>query len=103
MEVPRLQVKSELWLLAYTIARQDPSHTFNLHQDSQQCWIINPLGKARDRTHIIMDTSRVCYCWATMGTPFLLLDNKSIDDSQCCANFCYTIKQLSYIHMYILF
>ena len=27
------------------------------------------LSKTRDRTHILMDTIRVCYHWATMGTP----------------------------------
>ena len=28
---------------------------------------------AGDWTHILMNTSQVCYCWATMGTPLLLL------------------------------
>ena len=27
---------------------------------SRQCWILNPLSEARDRTHILMDTSGVC-------------------------------------------
>ena len=36
----------------------------------KQCWILNPLSKARDWTHILMDTiHEVRYCWATMGTP----------------------------------
>ena len=30
-----------------------------LHHSSQQCWILNPLSKARDRTHNLMDTSGV--------------------------------------------
>ena len=36
---------------------------------SQQCSILYPLSKARDQIHMLMDTSRVRYCWATMGTP----------------------------------
>ena len=31
--------------------------------------MLNPLSKARDRIRILMDTSPVCYCWATTGTP----------------------------------
>ena len=34
---------------------------------AQRC-ILNPLSEARDRTYV-MDTSRVCYRWTTMGTP----------------------------------
>ena len=40
-----------------------------LHHSSQQHWILNPLSKARDWTCILLDTSWVHYCWATMGTP----------------------------------
>ena len=29
----------------------------------------NPLSKARDRTYILMDSSQIHFCWATMGTP----------------------------------
>ena len=55
MEIPRLGVKSELQLLAYTTATAmwNPSH-------SQQHQILNLLSKARDRTCILMDTSQVC-------------------------------------------
>ena len=55
MEVHRLGAESEL--LAYTTvtAMSDPSRI-----RLQQCQIlINPLSKARDQTHILMDTSRV--------------------------------------------
>ena len=71
MEVPRLGVKRELKLLAYTIATATPdlSHVCNLHHSSQQCWIVNPLTDARDQAHILMDTSRTHFCCATMGTP----------------------------------
>ena len=61
MEVPRLWVKLELQLLAYTTAMTtwDPSCTCDLHHSSRQCQILNPLSKARDWTHILMDTSQV--------------------------------------------
>ena len=45
-----------------------PSCFCNLHHNSQQCWIPNPLSKARDWTRIFVDTSRACYRWTTMGT-----------------------------------
>ena len=59
MEVPRLVVKSELQLPAYTIATatQDLSHVYDLHHSSRQCQILNPLGEARDWTYILMDPS----------------------------------------------
>ena len=71
MEFPRLGVKSELQPLALTIstAMRGPSHVCNLHHSSQQHQILSPLSEARDWTHVLMDTSRVCYCWATVGTP----------------------------------
>ena len=71
MEAPRLGVKLELWLPAYTTATatQDPSHICNLHHRSQQYWILDPLSKARDRICVLMDTSQVHYCWAMTGTP----------------------------------
>ena len=59
MEVPRLGVESELWMLAYTtaIATQDPSCVCNQHHSSRQRRILNPLSEARDRTCILMDAS----------------------------------------------
>ena len=38
--------------------------------------ILNPLSKARDHTRVFMDTSQVCYYWATMGTPVLFRMNR---------------------------
>ena len=61
MEVPRLGVQSELQLPAYTTATatQDPSCICDLHHSSQQRRILNPLSRAGDGTHILMDTSQV--------------------------------------------
>ena len=61
MEVTRLGVQWELQLPTYTTAAatQDPSQVFFLHHSSQQCQILNPLSKTRDRTCILTDTSRV--------------------------------------------
>ena len=52
LEVPRLGVKLKLQLPAYTTATatSDPSHVCNQHHSTQQCQILNPLSKARDRT-----------------------------------------------------
>ena len=49
----------------------DPGHLYHLHLSSQRRWMSDPLRKARDRTCVLMDTSWVCFCWATMGTPRL--------------------------------
>ena len=57
MEVPRLGLKWELHLLAYTTATPDANHICNLHHRSWQCQMLNPLSKARDRTCILMDIS----------------------------------------------
>ena len=64
VQVPRLGVKLELQLLAYTTAKetQDPSLVYDLHYRSQQRLILNPLREARDRTCILTVTSQVCYC-----------------------------------------
>ena len=58
MEVPRLGVKLELQLQAYTTAMAT-LHLIcicELHNSLQQCWILNIVSKARDQTHILMDT-----------------------------------------------
>ena len=70
-EVPRPGVKAEPQLLAYTtaMARRDLSWVCHLHHSSWQHRILNSVSEARDRTHIPLDTSQVCYPWATAGTP----------------------------------
>ena len=61
MEVPRLGVRWELQLLAYTTATAtwDLSHICNLHHSSQQRQILNRLNKVRDHTHVLVDPSLV--------------------------------------------
>ena len=60
MEIPWLGVELELQLpdcaTATATAAWDLSHVCDLYHSSQQRWIHNPLSKARDRTHILMDT-----------------------------------------------
>ena len=49
------------------------STTYDLHHSSQQCRILNPLSKARDRTRNLMVPSWICFCYTTMGTPSVLV------------------------------
>ena len=60
VEVPRLGVKSELQLPAYTTATAtwDRSHVCDLYHSQQQCQILNQLRKDRDRIRILMNPSR---------------------------------------------
>ena len=68
MEVPRLGVELELQLPAYTTATAtlDPSCICDLYHSLQQHRI---LSEARDRTHILMDTSRFVSAAPQPGTP----------------------------------
>ena len=63
MEIPRLGVKSELQLLAYTTATATPdlSIIYDLHHSSRKCWILNPLSKARDQTPIVLKAQHSAY------------------------------------------
>ena len=49
-------------------ATPDLSCVCDLHHSSWQCWILNPLSKARDRTCNPMVPSRICFCCTMMGT-----------------------------------
>ena len=76
MEVPRLGVESELQLPAYTTATAtwDPSCVCNLHLSLQQRRILNPLSEAREQSRVLMDSSQIHFCWATMATPSSFLN-----------------------------
>ena len=75
MKIPSLGVKLELQLLAYATATAilDPSHVFDLYHSLRQSWIPDPLSESRDQTCILMDTSQISFCCATMGTPFCFI------------------------------
>ena len=77
-EVPRLGVKLEVQLSAYTTATatQDLSHFCDLYHSSQQRRILNTLSEARDWTHVLMDTSRVHYSWATIELTQTIIFNR---------------------------
>ena len=61
MEVPRLGVKWEPKPPAYTTATATRALrcVCDLHHSSWQGQILNALNEARDRTRVLMDTSRV--------------------------------------------
>ena len=40
-----------------------------LYHSSRQCQIPNLLNEARDWTHILMNSSWICFCCTTMGNP----------------------------------
>ena len=64
MEFPRLGIELELQPRAYTTATatQDPSFVCDLYHSSRQCQTFNLLIKARDPTHILVDTSWILFC-----------------------------------------
>ena len=62
-------------LLAYTTATATPdlSRVCHLHHSSRQCWILNSLNEAGDRTRNLMVPSQICFCCTTTGTPGIIL------------------------------
>ena len=58
-------------MLAYAtaIAMWDPSCVCDLHDSSQQHWILNLLSEARDWTCHLMFPSQTCFCCDMMGNP----------------------------------
>ena len=71
MRVPRLGVELEGQLQAYTTttATQDLSHVCDLYHSSWQHRILNSPSRARDLTHILMDTSWVRTLMSCKGNP----------------------------------
>ena len=68
-------------------AMPDPSHICNLYHSSQKCQILNPLGKARDRTLNLTVPSQVHFRCATTGTPpcYFLGRKRSQDSNKAAA------------------
>ena len=77
VKVPRLEVKPELQLSACTTATatQDLSHICDLHHNSQQRRILNPLIKARDQTLHLMVPSWIHFCCTTGTLSFFFFFN----------------------------
>ena len=83
MEVPRLEVEWEqdLQLLVYTTATAipDPSHVCSLshicelHHSLRQCWILDPLSEAKDRTHILINISHILNLLSQNGKSWVFL------------------------------
>ena len=71
MEVPRLGVKLEIQLPAYNTAAamRAMSGVCELHHNSRQCGILNPLREPRDWTCNLMVPGWICFCCAMTGTP----------------------------------
>ena len=68
MEVPRLGAHTT----ATVTAMWDPSRISHLYHSLWQLRILNLLSKARDRTCVLIDTTQICFRWATTRTPTIL-------------------------------
>ena len=101
MEDPRLRVESEQQLPAYITATAmlDPSFVFDLHHSSQ---IPHSLSEARNRIHILMDTSWICFCCATTETPsfsFLLVTFSTVSIKSLSLKPSFKVIILSLAHI----
>ena len=56
---------------------------------SWHCRILNPLSKARDRTGVLMDTSRIGFCCAMTGTPKVIFDGRLWLEILCHPLICH--------------
>ena len=52
----------------YTRATAVQSPVCDLNRSSWQCWVLNPLNKARDRTHNLMVPGQIRFRCATTET-----------------------------------
>ena len=56
------------WPTPQSQQRQIWAASVTLHHSSRQCQILNPLNKARNQAWVLLDTSQICFHWATMGS-----------------------------------
>ena len=102
MEIPRLGVELELqppaYITATAIATRDPIHICDPRHSSQQRQILNPLSKASDQTHILMDSSGFIttepwqellekYDWNMINIPWTLIPKESASYIQIFISF----------------
>ena len=73
---PRSLIETTVTGYTTATATQDLSCIFSLHHSSWQCWILNPLSKARDQTCKLMVPSQTCFPCAMMGTLFFFFKLK---------------------------
>ena len=57
--------------MPHSTATPDPGRAYDLCHSLRQNRILNPLSKARDRTHNLMVPSRIGFYCTTVGIPFL--------------------------------
>ena len=67
------QARGHIGAIATGLHHSHSNTGFELHlrptPQLRQRQILNPLSKARDQTHILMETRQVRYRWATTGMP----------------------------------
>ena len=68
----RGQIRAAAASLCHSNSSVGSEHVYDLNHSSRQCWILNPLSKARDKTLILKDTGWIHFCCTTMGTPYFL-------------------------------
>ena len=76
----RLYFHSDPFLISLFHAMCYLSQVCDLHHSSWLCQIFNALSEAKDRTHVLMDASRVCFHWATGETPYLFFSYFPLND-----------------------
>ena len=70
------------------------------HYSSQQHRILNPPSEAKDWTHILMDTSWICFCWATKGTPLLYFYPQNLSPCKVIIQF-FSPVSFHYLFIYV--
>ena len=61
------------WIWKFTGWWSNHSYSCWPTPQPQQCQNLHPLSEASDQTCVLMDTSQIRFCWATMGTLSLFI------------------------------